>query len=193
VAPTVGSLTWINQGTATASNPDNLLLMQDTGNNGNIRLLVATAANANFVFTARIMPTLPNVANTRVGICMRESATGKIQDLVVIGGQTTAAAGNTGTAIAIDSWTDATTFSGNIQNTVPIVSTFTFGVWLRMQYDGTNVISFVSGDGEFWYQVGSSAKTVSFTTAPNQYGACVSPSNSSSAPVAESIISWVES
>ncbi len=188
-APAVASLTWVNQGTATASNPHNLLLLQDTSNNGNIRILkkTATVVGSGFIFTALILPTVPMAfsGNPRAGICMRESGTGKVQNLVLIGNQALY-----GTAIAVDRWTDATNFGANILTSAAIVA-FPFGTWLRMTYDGTNVISSVSGDGEFWMDINSTAKTTSFTTAPNEIGICISPSGTS-LNMAESIISWIE-
>ncbi len=190
-APSVASLTWINQGTATATNADSLLTIQDVGNNGELRLLkrTATTVGSGFILTMWVLPTLPATQNTRVGIAMRESGTAKIQALFLVGGGATS---GVGPIVTSDCWTNASTFSSS-SNTLPLsVPSPSLGVWMRMVYDGTNVDSYLSGDGEYWYRTNTRVKTTCFTAAPNEVGVAVSPSNGSSVGVGMSVISWVE-
>jgi hypothetical protein len=68
------------------------------------------------------------------------------------------------------------------------------GTWfLRVDFSGSNLVYYASGDGQNWVQVASIAKTTQFTTAPDEWGFAAF-NNTATAPAiaAGALISWKE-
>lgn len=110
VPPGTGSLTWVNQGSATADSTKGYLTLASPAdaNNSN-KMLVKSAPSAPYKFTVACLPTLLDVNYPSVGIAMRESGTGKLYlhhvsfELAIAGKF----------HVLVDKYTDPTTFSAN--------------------------------------------------------------------------------
>lgn len=99
-------------------------------------------------------------------IVLRESSTGK---LVTIGPTPD---GSTYDIFAISRWTgDGSAQGANVYTDYSTMG-FKGKLWFRVRWDNTNnlLIYEMSYEGLYWFSLTQEAKTISFTTAPNQWG-----------------------
>lgn len=152
---------WNNQGTATATVTLGVLNLTNPSGATNQRGISQTAPATPYTFTAKIGSNV-SVPFGECGLFLRESATSKLEDLVVQ---------NEGTpvsAMVVQRWTNNTTRS--------VVSResdgygFGYPIYYRIQADGTNLNYSVSSDGLVWTQIYTELKAAFFTTAPDQIG-----------------------
>jgi hypothetical protein len=102
-----------------------------------------------------------------VGLCMRESSTGKLFIFIVSYNSSNAAFSNTQVFLEASRWTNHTTRSA-----AAYASTW-FGngpKFLRLRVSGSNILAEVSTDRQNWSTVNTTALTTAFTTAPDQVG-----------------------
>lgn len=166
-ALTVSSFTWVNQGSATAtdSNGGVVMTIPDEANH-NLRGLVITAPTTPYQFTVKanvIAPGSPMGGNsTHFGLWFRESSTGKLITLSSRYGQ----------ALAMWRWTNATTFSAVVDTNMSFHERQ--GIWFRFEDDGTDLKGYFSMDGSNWSQDGSAwwqqGRTSHMSGGPNQIG-----------------------
>jgi hypothetical protein len=104
----------------------------------------------------------PVAASIRGGLWLRESATGKCVtfDILFSGGAV---------FVSTTTWTNSTTIGSN-HTSLNIGASIPPLIYLRMKYDGTNLIFYSSWDGYGWVQVDSVAATTFFTTKPDGIG-----------------------
>jgi hypothetical protein len=164
--PVLSSLTWQNQGSATAGyNAGGALLMTaPAGSNANNLILLTKAAPATpwtlvvgFAFGM-------SFGSSEGFLALRESGTGKII-VFSIGSN---GGGGSPPNIAISKWTSYTAFSANYQAAVATWQGPT--TWLSVTDDGTNLTWAASIDGQTFKQMFQSPRGNFFTTAPNQAG-----------------------
>jgi hypothetical protein len=192
--PVAANYAWVNQGTAAETAGGNALFLSDAavGTTSNLRIRKKTIPGGKTTLIAALLPFLPAdggaAHNPLAGIGLRESATGK---LLTISYTNLVGALNTPRGeVDVFSWTSATVINatrvawqmpGNPQM-----------VFLKVVYDGTNTICYVSPDGTNWIQVYTAPKATNFTTAPDEWFYCISPSGNVAACSA-TLLSWNES
>lgn len=164
--PTLQTFSWVNQGSSTV----------DTTNGG---ILLSSPSAAGMAIRKKSAPSTPYTITGAItgcsagnsgypfwGLCFRESGTGKI-----VGLQVNCNMGTPGAlAYQVQYWSSPTTFSstpwnGGLNNIAhcPVL-------WLRIKADGTNLIYYISVDGQHWNQVYTHAKNAIFTTSPDEVG-----------------------
>lgn len=111
-----------------------------------IRLAYKAAPSAHWQMTVHILPTIPNVTGL-FGVGFRNSSNGSLVTTSFVTSSTDViqkhrlTANNTGSAPTI-SQSSAPTVFGN-----PIITAMSYGYWLRIKNDGTNIFSYYSIDG----------------------------------------------
>lgn len=188
----LSGLAWVTQGTASADDNGNMLTLsspaEDFSGSAKVRILKKslTLVGGACTFTVQYYPTQFQATYTRSGIIMRESSTGKFYWHLLYGA-------NAVNDWAVEYWTDEGTFSSRPveTNNAMMTAMHSFGLWRRIVYDGTNIKSYISGDGKVWYLTHSVAKTTPFTSAPNEIGIAILAANATY-PVAMSVQQWIE-
>lgn len=141
------------------------IILKNTSTGGVPSGIYQVAPSPTWEFTAKCHIACLPAAYELGGIAAIESATNKVGwvGFYISGGTlialNTARGNNSGVNTQITSFT----------------ASFNGAVYLRIKYDGTNVIYSVSSDGVAWVQVTSEAKTASFTTAPDRIALMVAP------------------
>jgi hypothetical protein len=167
--PSVSTLTWVNQGAATAADVNSgIALVAPASATDNWRMLVKSAPAAPYTFTVMWVPTRPSSGSTVGGLVIRDSSTGKFLSFWLDY--------SSGFFFALQKWNSPTSFSANAGITS---STYlTLQPWfLRVTDNGTNHIFYWSDDGATWTQMFSLART-SWLANPNQIGIGADPANS---------------
>lgn len=161
--------TWVNQGTATFTTSAPVLYLEgpNGGNGVNLRGLVRSLPATPFTVIAavRLLAFGGNTNNTKGGLILRESGTGKLVSFGI------GAAG----AVTTDAYASATSTSSIASQ----VSSMLNGAieWLKIADNGTNRVLSFSHDGIQWMQFDSRTRSSNFTTAPDQIGIFIDPWN----------------
>lgn len=178
--PTVGSLTWINQGSATASNPNgNLLLTAPANATDSIRMLVKSLPATPYTFTIGYVIdswTLPATLNT--GICIRDSSSGR---LIQWG---TVATSGVAYGIYVQYWNSATSWSSapkssSMNGTLGLSSVFFY----RITDDGTNLTFSFSISGQTFTTFYGPVSRTAWLSSPNQIGIMADSANNQAVPM----------
>lgn len=174
--------TWVNQGTASISAASGALtLIGGTGvTTTNLVARVVNAGAAPWTVTAFFRGFMLIRATHQMGLCFRESASGKI---VNFGLYADGGTGSTGGNLwwVVDKYNNATGATGAYFET-PSALQPTNGLWLRIADDNTNRICSISVDGQHWTQYHSVART-DFITA-DQWGIYVGTQTSTGTTIA---------
>lgn len=180
--PTLSNWTWVNQGSATASDTTAGLYLQcDLVNSDNWRMLVKTAPSTPYTMTAAFTGILCGNKDSRISLIVRDSASGKF----VVWGVNYDSFNNE-FKLALSQYNSPT--SGNANVFFQRLMTVFPILFLRMTDDGTNRIYYISVDGVNWINVYSEARTTWMTA--NQIGWGMNPGGSSGFPVATTLLSW---
>jgi hypothetical protein len=159
-----------------------------TKSNGSLRINAPTAGATQLRCALMTIPTpsaceiqtLPILLNSQVstggtgvpcvGVCMRESSTGKIAS-IKYGFNTPF--GSMASILSLGTWSAATTRTSNTDYENGVTPFF-----VRMRIAGGTLFREISQDLNTWDTVSSNTVTTFFTTAPDQYGICVQVENS---------------
>jgi hypothetical protein len=180
------SWTWVNQGSASVT----------TNTGSGIYLSTPAAAGVSFHAQVRtispntsvrgyILPLLGSTTTTQggTGLVLRESGSGKVCIFILYqtsqGNQLYVQYGTSFTAITT-THLSAFLYQGNVS---PLM--------MRIDPTGTNMLFYVSSDGQNWWQIDSLAKATVFTTAADQWGWAVQ-SNSATWGANATLIHWKE-
>lgn len=162
-----------------------------TKSNGSLRINAPTAGATQLRCALMTIPTpsaceiqtLPILLNSQVttggtgvpcvGVCMRESSSGKIAS-IKYGFNTPF--GTNASIISLGNWSAATTRTANFDYENSVTPMF-----LRMRIVSGNVLRETSQDLNTWDTMRTDAVTSLFTTAPDQYGICVQVENTMTA------------
>lgn len=155
--PTVSNWTWVNQGSATATDSKGTIRLSAPATAGdNFRILKRSAPATPYTITALIIPEVHNAAFNNMGIGFRESSSGKIAFISVLNtasGAYSICSRNAASATSSQTvYTDQTGF----HNHSPL--------FLRIADDGANRIVSYSYNGIDFIQLHSVART-DFLTA----------------------------
>jgi hypothetical protein len=163
--PSVGSLTWVNQGTATASDSYGGIFMStaSTASDSN-RILVKSAPATPWTFTVKyqIGTMAANFLNS--GICLRESSTGKL----ISWGLCYNTSGSVGWTSLVSRWNSPTSYSSS-----PLVAVLgtPSAFFYRVTDNGSNLIYSASLNGQdFSIALLTESRTAFLASGPNQVG-----------------------
>lgn len=182
--PTVASLTWINQGTSTASDGTGALIIKPQVNNGRSSLVKAVPSAPFDVYCRVNLQSLSTAAltvaiDTSAGIVLRDSADSEIITFEAGWTRISGDEQNVYTAV-VNRWTsDGVTYSAT-----PIArNSGQMWRWLRVNVTSTTITFYVSMDGRNWHSIGT--ETIStFIDAVSQYGMCAAGDTNSTETMA---------
>jgi len=182
--PLVATWTWVNQGTATAvDEADSIYFATQTASGNNARALVRAAPATPYVVTACFYPLLTLVNSNSVGLCFRESSTGKLVSWV----WTTNGAGTPSPILLAGKYASPTVYSANYQTYAPGI--WGAPIWLRIADNGTNRLMGWSTDGRHWIDYHTIGRTDFLTGGADQVGLFAEAVNLSYSP-AMNLVSW---
>jgi len=171
----LGLWTWVNQGTTTAnySGTGFLTVVAPAAGTTSLRMLEQSLPSAPYAFTAKVE--CQGIAEDYhdCGIFLRESGTSKIVYIYLDYGVTGVGAPSD---IAVDAYTNSTTFSAHIYG--PTTTSVT-GAYFRVARSGTTLTFQYSTEGTVFQTVVTEAITAHFTTAPDQVGVVAGNRNGS--------------
>lgn len=175
-----GNFTWVNQGTIVETSSGDVTQYNHPGE-ATLTGRMKTKTIGTLTYTVPIIyGVYRDAVEGLLGIGFRESGTGK---QVIFG-----LARVTSPIIRMHRLTNPTSFGGAVDTGALVVVPQI--LFLRIQYDGTNVKFSYSFDGVVYVLHQSETKTTGFTTAPDQVG--VAMYNSSGATDNMSLIGWAE-
>ena len=162
--PALGDYTWVNQGTSSVSDSQGYPIMTVTAQSyPNLRMLVRSlpAASGYTITTAIWSPVVRDYASTFYGVCLYDSAGGKLVTLRVMPGDN---------RIAMTRWNSVSSLDGDytilVENTT--LQTTPVVLWVKIQDNTTDRIVSVSRDGFNWSVFYSVGRT-NFVT-PDRFG-----------------------
>ena len=155
--PTLTSFSWINQGGATLTTGSNYYFLNaPTSATANVRIQKKSAPATPYTITIAIYPLMANASYQGVGVCWRESSSGK---LITWGPDLS----STNSALSEGKWASPTSFTANYVSF--------YGNWigasvlfLRISDDGANRVCSHSVDGVN-YRIAHSVGRTDFITA----------------------------
>ena len=140
--------TWVNQGTATATDEDwgGITMTLPAVGGAQLRILKIAAPAAPWTLTCNMQFGVGyNFGTTIGGICARENSSGKIQTCTY----------RAHDVVAAWRYNTATSYNGLTGSEYDHI---TDDVWLQLEDNNTNIIARVSSDGINWFQIGSAAR-----------------------------------
>lgn len=155
----VSDFTFVNQGSATATDRGGRIVMQipfDVGQQ--IRGIFQTAPTPPYEIILAIKGVGPRENFFEFGLAFRESGTSK---LFTISRQFQ-------DTLEVNRYTNNTTLTGN-----DFTDVFGFGgglTWMKVEDDNTNLKFFIGPNGQDWIQVHSALRTTHMVGGPNQVG-----------------------
>jgi hypothetical protein len=172
---------WVNQGTATVTQASNVVfLLAQAGAGQQFRVREQVMPTPPFTVTARIIIDFVNTGSPQGGLCLRESATGKLVVLRIL---------PTGLSYA--------RFPGGVSSGTGAADVLTRPnlrpnhVWFRLRVASGTITASYALDGVNFWQLANEAVTTSFTTAPDRLGITVN-SEGTGGGIALSVMSWVQ-
>ncbi len=177
---------WVNQGSATVTQMTNSGIYLSTPAASGVSFHSQVRPIASFTSVRGFL--LPSLGSTTTaqgatGLVLRESSSGKVCIFMLYqssqGNQIYVQYGTSFTAITTTPLS-AFLYQGNVS---PLM--------MRIDPTGSNMLFYVSSDGQNWWQIHSLAKATPFTTAPDQWGYAVQ-SNSATWGANVTLISFKE-
>lgn len=167
--PTVASLTWVNQGSATATDGTRGILVANDVD-GEVHILNTTTPSTPYNIYMRVEAfQLSSSANTTgmfddMGIVLRDNTNG---DFIFVHFRNQRISGDEQNVygISIDRWTNATTFSTTALERLMLRPL----KWLRVNNDGTTLTVYVSENGLDWISMGTET-IATFVGTVDRYG-----------------------
>jgi len=156
---TVSTFTWVNQGSATATDRDGrIVLLTPNGSGQDVHALVQSSPSAPYSIVCAFSLVGQREASMQFGLTFRESSTSKLFAI------TRDCTDN----IRIEKHTNSTSLSSSVSS-----AAWQFGnsvTWFKIEDNNTNLIFYVSPNGQDWIQIASEARTTFMTGGPNQVG-----------------------
>lgn len=176
--PSLTTWAWVNQGSATLTSSNGIETIIAPANAvPHLKIRTTSLPATPYTITARLTGTTPTINYIRMGIGLRESATGKLRTICT----------SSGLNLAVETWTDAVTYGGAVKQ-------FTFyragDLWLKIYNDGTNITWSYSGDGIYFDPVDVAVKANGFTTAADQ-GFFFIDTNNATLGASVTLLSWL--
>ncbi len=187
--PDPAGMTWVNQGTSTASLVRETVYMKIPATaSDQFRLLVKSIPSSPYTVTMLCTPYFGGDDFVRAGMCIRESSSGKFTHF----GYETNNIKPDSFMVAMD-WTNPTTFSSNVTGGTAVTDRrlriYAPNVFFRIRDNNTDLFFEYSADYETWHLLGTRGRTT-FLTA-DQIGFSMEGFNGSN-PNAMTVWSWLE-
>lgn len=179
----VADMTWVNQGSATATDTNGTIYMNGLrSSSGNARILV-TAAPASTPWTATLgfrphlfHNTTANDGFPQAGLALRHStASSRLLFLNLFSRSGTTTGGKGVLRTQLEQMNSPTSFSSTLAGTRIWNLRYNNTVWYRVTDDGTDLVWELSADGVNWTEIGTYSRTGWLTSGPNQVGFYVDP------------------
>ncbi len=152
--PALSNWTWVNQGSATASETYGAIYLNVPPKQGtNLRMLVRSAPSAPYNITAYFLARVMG-GDYKAGLCWRDDASGKIISVAVTG--------ESGGQFSIQKWNSPSSWNSNYVN--PALNANYVGIWMGLSDDSTNRMVKWSSDGQNWETIHMVSRT-DFLTA----------------------------
>lgn len=158
VPPSIGGLTWVNQGSATADQTTGKLVITVPGSSASHHCLVKSMPARPYTFDVGVQHLGSFATISESGIVVRDSAAGKLVVFVKFWSANTL-------RLALSNWNSPTSFNAAVQEWAGV----DWPLFLRLVDDNTNFNFYYSHDKLSWVlfkQVGRTA----FLAAPDQVG-----------------------
>ena len=173
--------TWVNQGTATADDVNNSILLKIPADAGvNLRGMELTAPSPPYAIIGGFHVSHLAVANAagqpRAGLILRESGTGELYSFFIRKAITDIA----GVQYNVQRWTNTTTFSAEQNATLWTPPSDL--VWLKIEDDNTDLNFSISEDGVNWVEIFSEGRTTFMAGGPDRIGFGANASDTTAAP-----------
>lgn len=177
---TTSDFSWTNQGGASVSDLAGTILLRAPASSGtNFRIFRRAAPSPPWTLVTAVRPHVQGIDgssnSSQLGICCRESSTGKFITLAVNRKNTDPM------RFAIDHWTNETTYGGSTPYLGKNQCFIGNVMWLRIIDDNTNLKFAISDDGVEFIQVLSQSRTALMSGGANQVGIAVNNGGDSSA------------
>jgi hypothetical protein len=184
VTPTLTDFAWVNQGTAVATQRDyGIGLVKPRTASLSSSLLARAAPSTPYTISAAFSVWLARVADYELDFGFRNNSSGSFQSLVLAPNGT-----NNDWIIAINNFTNATTFSGAAQagRVISPLST----VWLQIADDGTDRFYRYSSNGDDWSQIYTIGRTSFITPDEVFFGVSTNSATTTALPANITLLSW---
>ena len=176
---------WINQVSATAvESSDTKAITMAPGSitaGHSLHILERTAPTAPYTFVMKASVGGQQLNYSTVGVCFRESATGKV---MMLGVDFTTA----GLNIVVIKSTNPTTYSSTPVS-LPLGETVGSPIYFKLENDDTTLF-FSVGDGVAWHHIFSEAKATHFTTAPDRVGMVMNQEGAARVVQIQGVFHW---
>jgi len=164
--PGLPSWAWQNQGGASVTQANGLVLFSCPSQTTNIRSRLISAVGTPWTITTMLRSRWTTTTADRqiAGLVLRESSSSKLHTWYF----------QNGGQLQHVKYTNDTTFNSvGVFNQTMVGDLGTQWHWLRITDNGTNLLFFYSIDGVNFAQMGSEGRTVHMAGGPNQYGIMV--------------------
>lgn len=150
--PALSGYTWVNQGTATATDADGqgIMMTAPAASQNNLRLLAKSTGSEPWTWVAKIVGNAISAGNANFGVFVRDSGSGALQIMRLING-----------TLDMHAFNSPTSYNTGILSAItPNPSTpFT---WFKIDSDGTHRTWYISIDGTHWMQILQTAHNFGF-------------------------------
>lgn len=164
---TTSDFSWVNQGSAVASNLDNgnIKIKLPTGTGANVRSFVRSAPTAPYTITMSLSIDIDNAGASHMGPVFRESSSGKVYTFAFFGNPS---------SLRILKYNSPTSFNSDLFGVQPWFAGGRSN-WFRLEDDNTSVKFWFSTNGIQWIQIASETRTTFMTGALIKSGCTVMP------------------
>jgi hypothetical protein len=180
----VADFSWVNQGSCTAYDVINGIVMYgpSQGGVGSLRMLVKSTPTPPYKLTIHFNNVDLDGGGgnwTGRGLCLRNSSTGQALEFTFACEQ----ASPSTTYVQIRTWADSSTDTALVKNAANLFYD-KHNIWLQTINDNTNITHKLSVDGVNWYQLFVHAKDAYFIE--DQCGITINPGNKNTTVVFDS-------
>ncbi|MHA1950972.1 MAG: hypothetical protein ACW987_13995 [Candidatus Thorarchaeota archaeon] len=173
VRATVSDFTWVNQGSATATDRGNRIMLSVPAFTGaQLRGLFMSAPSAPYSITLACRGMGKRENYGQFGLAFRESSSGKLIEIVKLFNE----------QLEIPKHNSPTSYNSSLLS----ATNWAWGpgvVWFKIEDDNTTLKFYTGINGLDWQLMGSEGRTVFMSGGPNQVGFFGNPASSNSFPM----------
>ena len=178
----VSAFTWVNQGSATATDRDGrIILRTPPGAGANVRGLFQTAPTPPYEIILGCHAIGERVNFGQYGLAFRESSTGKLMSIV----------NQFNGVVEIPKHTNATTFSALLGSSINWEMGQSIN-WFKIEDDNTDLNFYVSPNGQDWIELGTEGRTTHMAGGPDQVGFITNPAQSNTYQILMEVLHFGE-
>lgn len=175
--PAVASLTWVNQGSADASDQSPGFRLSDDSNVAVTSRMLVRSHSGGHTLRVKVLPLMYDDPDCFVGICVRDSSSGKV---VRFGFQDN--------KVKVQSMSSSTVVDTTIATDT--ISPLTLPYWLMIQDNSGNITYAWGVDSSGVTEPSYSAIRTDYLAVPDQIGAYIDPKSAVAKTTAAKFVSW---